>query len=154
MAVRFRSGACAAGVRWSPSAWQGTTALRCSMIPRPQTRRFSSRAARWYSQKSISDATCLWSGRDLNFFWARQKKASTKACKHIPARKRCLEEIHSKVFSRELHFWGIKLSLSSSGSKAKCACAEWGDTHPCKSASFNSNSSHLDHSSRKEIIKD
>lgn len=69
-----------------------------SAMPQPQTRRFLCRAARRHSQNSTSDNTCSCSGSDLYFFRARQKKASTKACRHIPARKRCSQEIGSTAF--------------------------------------------------------
>ena len=61
-----------------PSAGGAGGAASCgvvlgwSLLPdntplRPHTRRFSSCKDRWYSHRSISEATCAWSGSILNF---------------------------------------------------------------------------------------
>lgn len=69
---------------WGGFLWWGR--------PPRHNKRFSSSRDRWYSHRSIKDATCSWRGCSLNFLWARKKKASTNACRHIPVDKEMLSE--------------------------------------------------------------
>jgi hypothetical protein len=80
------AGWAAGRVSWEDCSIRGL-ALRRAAVPL-YTRRFSSSRDRWYSHRSIREATCSWSGLVLNFLWARKKKASTKACRHIPVERK------------------------------------------------------------------
>lgn len=81
-------------------SWGG---LLWGRLRRPHSKRFSSSRDRWYSHRSIKEATCSCRGNILNFLWARKKKASTNACRHIPVDRemlsvnsQCPREAHPK----------------------------------------------------------